>query len=54
MPFIIDDSAVVCSECARSYDRGETSVEYSPPIGYPDGYTCDDCGTVYGQHHSED
>lgn len=54
MPFIIADSAVVCSECARGYDWSETSVEWSSPIGYPDGYTCDDCGIVYTKVYTKE
>ena len=49
MPYIIDESFLVCALCSQGYDQSEISVEYSVPLGYPDGYTCDICARVYSK-----
>ena len=49
MPYVIDYSGLVCAECSDGYDPVEVTVEFSAPSNYPDGYTCDDCWTVYGR-----
>lgn len=46
MPYIVDDFMLVCAGCAKAYEEPDSTVEYSHPANYPDGYTCDSCGTV--------
>jgi uncharacterized Zn finger protein len=41
--FIIDGCGLYCPQCATRYDDYLEEV-YSE--GYPDGYTCADCGEV--------
>lgn len=43
--FIVDEESIVCPKCAKAY-RSENSIEGILNNGYPDGYTCDDCGKV--------
>jgi predicted RNA-binding Zn-ribbon protein involved in translation (DUF1610 family) len=43
--FIVEDSALICNECADNplYKSALSRVDKA---GYPDGYTCPDCGEV--------
>lgn len=41
--FIVNDECLVCPECAKNPDY---QLEGTGREGYPDGYTCVDCGKV--------
>jgi hypothetical protein len=45
MGYEIDESMLVCLECAKNpdYAGAKKPVEEE---GYPDGFTCPDCGRV--------
>jgi uncharacterized Zn finger protein len=38
------EGGIVCPKCGE----GEAKKEEAEAEGYPDGYTCMDCGTVIG------
>lgn len=41
--FIVEDGGLICSDCADNpFYQGVLERVYKE--GYPDGYTCDDCG----------
>lgn len=40
------EGGCICKECTLKC-RGHTAFERIDPEGYPDGYTCDDCGDVF-------
>lgn len=40
----IVDSVLICPKCAKHDDKSEPVDQYE----YPDGYTCGDCGLVFG------
>ena len=47
---ITDYPSLICLECyndgcLQEYEKHNVTWAYSD--AYPDGYTCDDCGTVY-------
>jgi uncharacterized Zn finger protein len=44
---ITKNPSLVCIKCAINNNRVVTELASS--IGYPDGYTCDDCGDVYNK-----
>lgn len=44
---IIKGSTLVCKDCAQKNNRIITEWAWS--TGYPDGYTCDDCGDIYNK-----
>jgi len=42
---IVTGPTLVCKKCVE--DNNHIITEWALSIGYPDGYTCDDCGDVY-------
>ena len=44
---ITRNPSLVCKQCAQ--DNNHIIDEWAWSTGYPDGYTCDDCGDVYNK-----
>jgi len=44
---IVRGSSLVCKKCAENNNRIITEWAWS--TGYPNGYTCDDCGDLYNK-----
>lgn len=44
---ITENPSLVCKRCVL--DNNHTVIVWAWSIGYPDGYTCDDCGNVYNK-----
>lgn len=46
----ITEDSLVCIDCANSLDNDHIITEWAWSNGYPDGYTCADCGDVFDQN----
>jgi Zn ribbon nucleic-acid-binding protein len=44
--YCVEGAGVVCPECRDNYLDTTAVIEEEEAIGYPDGYTCADCGTT--------
>jgi Zn ribbon nucleic-acid-binding protein len=44
--YCVEGAGVVCPECRDNYLDTTAIIEEEEAIGYPDGYTCADCGTT--------
>lgn len=42
--YYVMNSSLVCPACAGVYETKD--LEEAANAGYPDGFTCDDCGKV--------
>ena len=42
-----ENPSLVCKRCVL--DNNHTVTQWVWSIGYPDGFTCDDCGDVYNK-----
>jgi hypothetical protein len=44
---ITENPSLVCKRCVL--DNNHTVTQWAWSIGYPNGFTCDDCGDVYNK-----
>ena len=42
----VEGAGLMCPDCRDDYLDTTAVIEEEEAIGYPDGYTCADCGTV--------